>query len=775
MPSLLNLRYSLRSLKNNKFSLFINVFGFAMSLAFVIMIGLYVQKEYSVDGFQKDKERIFRVEKDGSEFRPGHPSHFIDDLRSRFPQIEKGLKMLSSNTIVTIADANRLNVDILFTDKEFFDIFTLDFKEGNAAAALASMTDVVLSESFARTHFGDTPVVGKTIKIGDDTFNVSAVIKDIKNSHLCAVPMIVRSDYAIKKTPFLAHPGNSAWSLYIKIISEVNIDSFEAELSKCAKERFAWRKDPLFEVVNLKPIGDIYLTPHSTRDLAIFRYLRCNDPKFIATMLATAVLILIFACINYLNLSVAQSGFRAKSTAIQRLLGSSERVVFWGFIAESIGVLLISGVIATVMAWLAFPWFGKLMSMQMSFADEFSWLNTLTIAAVVFVMGTVSGWAPAAVISGFKPIEVTRGTFRRKTKTVYSKILITFQYTITIVLLGCAAVIIQQIKFMRNSDLGFDTENLIVCDYNLQGDATPLVNNIKNIPGVVNAVQCAFYPMSNKNNNLTFHDNDDVQHSFSIYNADSTFISILGLKIKSENSRNPNGHWINETTARLLGIDENDVEYTNAEYKFPIRGILYDFHFMDFTTSIGELEIRPLEDWATHLVVKISGANRTETFRRVRETYNDMAGGDLFNGQFMEEQIAYFYKDQHRLSNLLMLLSFVAIVISSMGMLAMSIYFTRQRARDMAVRKVFGATPQGVLRLLMGGFLKLVGVAFVIAVPIIYFLMQDWLSGYVYRIKLTPVPFLIAGGIVLIMAVLTVVGHSMKVALSNPVDSLKAE
>ena len=152
-----------------------------------------------------------------------------------------------------------------------------------------------------------------------------------------------------------------------------------------------------------------------------------------------------------------------------------------------------------------------------------------------------------------------------------------------------------------------------------------------------------------------------------------------------------------------------------------------------------------------------------------------MAGGDLFDGQFMEEQIAYYYKTQDRLSNLLGLLSFIAIVISSMGMLAMSIYFTRQRARDMAVRKVFGATPHGVLGLLMGGFLKLVGVAFVISVPIIYLLMQEWLSGYVYRIRLTPVPFLIAGGIVLVIAVLTVVGHSVKVAVSNPVDSLKAE
>ncbi len=181
MPSLLNLRYSLRSLKQNKFTLFINIFGFSVSLAFVIMIGMYVQKEYSVDGFHKDKERIFRVEKDGNEFRPGHPSHFIDDLRDGFPQIESGLKMRSSQMIVTVPDGTKLNSDILIADKEFFDIFTFEFVEGSPVTALVSMTDVVLSESFARAHFGDRPAVGETIKMADDTFNVSAVVKDIEN------------------------------------------------------------------------------------------------------------------------------------------------------------------------------------------------------------------------------------------------------------------------------------------------------------------------------------------------------------------------------------------------------------------------------------------------------------------------------------------------------------------------------------------------------------------------------------------------------------------
>ena len=250
------------------------------------------------------------------------------------------------------------------------------------------------------------------------------------------------------------------------------------------------------------------------------------------------------------------------------------------------------------------------------------------------------------------------------------------------------------------------------------------------------------------------------------------------MKIKSINTHNPDGYWINETAAKQLGIAEDAVVYNGADgYSFAIRGVLKDFNYTDFTSPIGAVEMRPLPKTVPprDIIIKISGENRAATLSRIRDEYNKMAGGDIFDGQFMTDLIASYYKTQTRLSNLLGLLSFIAIVISSMGMLAMSIYFTRQRARDMAVRKVFGATPHGVLGLLMGGFLKLVGVAFVISVPIIYLLMQEWLSGYVYRIRLTPVPFLIAGGIVLVIAVLTVVGHSVKVAVSNPVDSLKAE
>ncbi len=779
MPSLLNLKYSFRSLKQNKFTLFINIFGFSVSLAFVIMIGLYVQKEYSVDDFHKDKERVFMMEIPSDKLVI-FPDGLMDALLLDFPQIEKGARVLTTPDVISIPDKEKLNMPIMIADKEFFDILSFDFVEGRSFEAL---NDVVVSEKFARTYFGDESAIGKTIFLSEQIpLNISGVVRGFENSHISDdVPVIIDADYLKSLSP--AHKGYRqwTWSFYLKGVPGSDLKGMESEITEYAKEKVPNYSLVTSGNISLRPLKEIYFMSFSSHALSLLTYLRCNDPAFIATMLAIAVLILLFAGINYLNLSVAQSGFRAKSTAIQRLLGSGKRAIFWGFIAESAVVLIISGIIAVVIAWLAFPWFCKLMMMRMSFADELSWLNTLVIAAIVLIMGTVAGWAPATVISGFKPIEVTRGTFRRKTKSVYSKILITFQYAITIILLGCTAVIIQQIRFMQNSDLGFDTKNLIVCSYypnSIGRDAAPLINAFKNIPGVTDAVQCSEYPMKRTPNNSTFEDRDGIAHSHSVFYADSAFLSVLGIKIKSVHSHNPNGYWVNETAAKELGIDNGATEYTNSDnYKFAVKGIVEDFHYVDFTSPIGGIQIRPFPHGypPRDIIVKISGVNRAETFRRVREAYNDMAGGDLFDGQFMEEQIAYYYKTQDRLSNLLGLLSFIAIVISSMGMLAMSIYFTRQRARDMAVRKVFGATPQGVLGLLMGGFLKLVGVAFVIAVPIIYLLMQEWLSGYVYRIRLTPVPFLIAGGIVLVIAVLTVVGHSVKVAVSNPVDSLKAE
>ncbi len=783
MPSLLNLKYSLRSLKQNKFTLFINILGFSVSLAFVIMIGLYVQKEYSVDSFHKDKERIFMLE------APSNldnrllifPYGFMDDLLLNFPQIETGARVMSSPVVVSVPNGDKLNVPVMFADEELFDILSIEFKVGNAATALSATDDVIISESFARTYFGEQSPIGQTVRLDMATLNVSGVIKDIKNSHISDISIICNADYLANSNPSFAGYRQWIWGFYLKGKVGSNLKDIEADVSEYAKDKVPNYSNVVNGNLSFRPLEDLYLAPYSSLMLSVLPYIQSNSPEFIAVMLLVAVIILAFAGINYLNLSVAQSGFRAKSTAIQRLLGSAKREVFWSFIAESIGVLLISGAVATFLAWLAFPWFGSLMSMRMSFADEFSWMNTLMIAVVVLFMGTVAGWVPAAVISGFKPIEVTRGTFRRKTKNVYSKILITLQYAITIILLGCTVIITQQIRFMQSSDKGFNPENLIVCSYHphmISRDATPLINKIKNIPGVVDAMQCAEYPMKRVANNSRFKDKDGVDHTHTLFYVDSSFISVLGMKIKSINTHNPDGYWINETAAKQLGIAEDAVVYNGADgYSFAIRGVLKDFNYTDFTSPIGAVEMRPLPKTVPprDIIIKISGENRAATLSRIRDEYNKMAGGDIFDGQFMTDLIASYYKTQTRLSNLLGLLSFIAIVISSMGMLAMSIYFTRQRARDMAVRKVFGATPQGVLGLLMGGFLKLVGVAFVIAVPIIYLLMQEWLSGYVYRIRLTPVPFLIAGGIVLVIAVLTVVGHSVKVAVSNPVDSLKAE
>jgi len=776
--NLLNLRYSLRSLKNNKFSLFINIFGFAVSLAFVIMIGLYVQKEYSVDGYHADSDRIYMMTLEEDEgpmlsFQHGLTEEFL----SNFPQIESGARLLSEPQMVLVPNGKRLSAIVMTADRELFDILSFDFVEGELFAAA---NDAVVSESFARANFDGQSPLGQTIRIDDKPFNVTGVIKDMENSHISNVGVILNSRSLANDFMYTGYT-QWAWCFYVKLVPDTDVAALEKAFTDYANKipqfvPFDGNKGTL----TLLPIKKIYFTKISASELSYNPHVRTNDPVFIAIMLTVGVIILIFAAINYLNLSVAQSGFRAKSTAIQRLLGSSRQGVFWGFILESVGVLIVSGIVAFVIAWLAFPWFCNLMQVRMSFGGEMSLLAGVVIAAIALLMGTLAGWVPAAVISGFSPIEVTRGTFRRKSKSVYSKILITFQYVITIVLFGCSAVIVQQIDFMEKSDKGVDVENIIVCDYDrsvMSKSAKAFVDAVKAVPGVLEVSMCSGYPMDIDCTSIAFKDDEGTLQSHTVIYADSLFFKVFGIEVRHENAYSSDGYWLNETAAQRLGVDENTVEYTGTRNnKFKVRGIVKDFYFDDFTSAIGSMEIQQLRgDSPRNIAIKVSAADRAETLCQIRDIYNQMAGGEIFNGMFMTDVIASYYKTQHRLSSLLMLLSFVAIVISSMGMLAMSIYFTRQRARDMAVRKVFGATPQGVLGLLMGGFLKLVGVAFVIAVPIIYFLMQDWLSGYVYRIKLTPVPFLIAGGVVLVIAVLTVAGHSLKVAMSNPVDSLKAE
>lgn len=764
-------------LRRNKLYTAVNIFGFALSLMFVVTLALYLSNEISADQQHEHKDRIYRMTYSTDQ---GPRSHLAAPaparLQERFPEIETTVRMID-RTMKIVPENGELFVEQGFlADTTFFDVFTLKFLEGSSENAFKDRQQVVLSHSFARKLFGTAPALGQTLKIDEEPYIVSAVTEDIQNSHLknftVMMPFMNLPKYWYPE--ILNDWGNNSFLWYIKAAPNTNLQARAAEVEEFMSDpegNFWMFREKYARNVYFEPLSESYLSTVPPR-----AFQQSNDRRFLNTLLATTLLILAFAMINYINLSVAQAGFRARESSVRRLLGGTRWQLFSGFITESIIICTFSLLLGIGLGYLFNPLFNKMLNTTIQMQQLFSGTNLLIAAGGILVLGILAGIVPALTVSSYKPIDIVRGEFVRKTKMFYSRVLISFQYCITIVLIGCTIVIVRQVNYMKSSDLGFEKTHLMTF-LNVFGDgAVPsLRDQLEQIPGVEKVSFASFVPPGTGNNN-TFMDDNGVQHSTSNFFGDSLYIDMMGFEIVHRTGvTDRDGVWLNETAWKNFGLSDDDISYTvGGEEWFKLAGRLKDFHFQDLSSPIGEAIVRTnMEGWFRHVLVRVSSGDPFRTLKAIENAVNERASGNVFDGQFMDQRIQHLYEKQDRTSIMLGSLSVLAIVISALGILAMATYFMQQRSKEVAVRKVFGAMTKEVLALLMLNFLKLVAVAFVIAIPIIVYVMRRWLAEYPYRISVTWDIIALAGVIALLIAGLTVLVQSWKAANANPILSIK--
>ncbi len=770
-------------LQRNRLFTAINVFGFAVSLAFVVLIGLYVQQELAVNTRQPNRDRTYRlVGSSRSNFAPFTGA----DLMTRYPEIER-------YTCIVYRDGWELEVEAeasgtsdryrgtgFFTDSSFFRIFSFPFVEGTPDQALQSKNEVVLTESYARQLFGDRPALGRTISSEVfDELVVCGVVRDFgKETHFMNPDFILWID---NLSPYfginvLTNTGWCGSEVYFKAHPGADLPAKTADLDQYLHSNqnyWLFVRDstnhPGFE-----RLEEVYLSQKSTFSDSV----RNNDSRFLMVLGITALVILFFAVINYINLSVAQSGFRAKEAATRRLLGGSRGSLFGGFVLESIIICFVSLVLGILMAMTVEPWFREVMQTDISIKENFTAGNVALALAGVLVIGAVSGLVPASVLTRFQPIDVVRGTFRRQTKMVYSKVLIAFQYCITIVLIGCTVTIGRQMDFMLKSDLGFRHDYRLYCSNVTKNlaEQQAVRSELLAIPGVEQVAFAAGVPPLDCEN-ISFTDEKDKSHAMKVFMGDSVYMEMMGYQILHRTGvEGGQGIWLNETAWRRHEISDDDLRFDKLpSYQGPLLGMIRDFHTSDFSEAIDEVMVCQLNEggfrpW--NMVIRVSPTDPFGTMNRVRDWYNDYKGGQFFDGIFLDDAIQQQYEAQQRMAEMVTSFSLLAVLISALGMLAMSTYFMRQRAQEVAVRKVFGATNREVLVRLMASFLRLVLVAFVVAVPMIWYFMSDWLSGYAYRIPLTWSIFALAGAAAFAVAFLTLLWQSLKATRANPVHAL---
>ena len=765
----------------------INIFGFAVSLMFVLLLGLYVQDELSVDSFHENKERIYRLEADdGAQFAPG----LAPAMAARYPEIEAWTRICTKDryTLDPIAGYTDETVDaeILLTDSSFFSIFSFPFVEGNPATVMHTWDDVVLTESFARRLFGHEPAMGKVISKRGIDYTVSGVVRDFEHTHFRNPDMIVPIDNWLRSSKttrsFLAGQMNTLndnADILIYFQGRRNADLSArldtAELNRCFKQELRLRRfvENISGNPHLNRLENIYLDRQDPGT-------RGNSPIYLLILGTTVLVILLFAVINYINLSVAQSGFRAQEAAMRLLLGSTRGQLFASYVTESLLICSVSFVLALLFASTVEPWFQNVLQTKVSLSEGATAENIAVVLAGVVTIGVASGLAPAYVLTRFKPIDVVRGTFRRKTKMVYSKVLIVFQYCITIALIGCTITVIRQTNFMMETDLGYRHDYLLTCANMTQNAAerAAVRNQLLALPGVEQVAFVAGTPADGGENN-SGTDKEGRHHSYQVFIGDSAYMEMMGFEILHRTGvMSDQGVWLNETAWKMQELPEDATVCWTPQFgtAVPLLGMVRDFHTTDLSKPIGEALICQVSEESfdpRDILIRVSSSDPFGVMDRVRQWYNNYRGGQLFSGSFLDDQIQEQYESQKRTAQILSYLSFLAILISALGMLAMSTYFMRQRAQEVAVRKVFGATDREVLVRLISGFLKLVAAAFVVAVPAIWYLMNGWLNGYAYRIPLSWTIFAAAGAVAFVIAFGTVLWQSLKATRANPVLAVR--
>ena len=767
-------------IKKNKLYGAINLVGLTVSMAFVLLLAVYVQRQLSTDTFQENADRIYVIANEDNVTM----GYWLDKhLKNNFPEIEKGC------CVANIASAAAFNINgervygsTMAADSTFFEMFSYDLVEGNKADWRVSQDRCMVSREFANAHFGDKDPLGQIISFnyeGSFQLTVCGVYEDFGNSILKAPDVLIRGDIMPKinssHDEYMSNAGGGI--CFVMAYPGADLQARHSDILDWCEENF-WVYKSQYDKVRIIPLRDMYFLNEGIRygsDTIQF-----GNRSFVNLLLAMCILLLAFAVLNYINMTTALTGFRAKEMATRRLVGADKRSIFFKVISESTLICGISMLLAILLAEALAPTASRILEYQVSVFKAVTPVNILLVLGFILVLGILAGIVPALLIQKAQPIEIVRGTLRLKTKTVYSKVIIVVQNVVAVVMLVSAPTIGLQIRHMVSADLGYNTKDILVVDnaFGQTGQIRPLLDKWREEPCVEEVGQGDGIPLGGTNN-WTMEMPDGHWVSFQQIQGDDKYFDILGLKVKQDNHQ-PNKWWLNEYAFKQIGIEETATEFQTAQNGTrSIGGIYYDFKIRPLEQDQSAAMIynrgeNPDDDYPWILLVKTTG-DQAAAKKQVEAIAAEVFPGRLFEAQYIEEMIEDGFADESRVLNLVLIFTLLSILVSALGLFAMSSYYMQQEIRSVSVKKVFGADYSGVLKELVLSFMKMVGIAFVIGVPIAWFIMSRWLSGYGHRINLYWWIFLAAGAVVALIAIASVLYQSIKTARTNPAEALKKE
>jgi putative ABC transport system permease protein len=794
------LKVAIRNLLKYRGYTFINILGLAVGIAASVLIFLYVTHEMSYDTFHEKADRAYRITADWSNqgdsriHQLGTPFILAQTIRDKYPQVE-AITQLSGplgDVIIRYRDTAFKETDVFAAESSFFDVFSFPLLEGNPETSLNDPNMIVITRSLAQKYFGGEDPMGKTIEMQalgqKEFFKVTGVMEDIpQNSHF-RFDMLI-SMKTIYPEPNLGWTWNN-YATYVALQEGVTQGLMEEKLVEIDKVHCEGGREHIPWIWTLEPITRIHL--HS--DLVTG-----NQPNgsmaYVRLFTGVAVLILLIAGINFVNLATARSARRAKEVGLRKVVGSQRKQLIQQFLGESVLLSLIALVFAVILIQVALPFYRNLTGKSMAlpyFGNPFVIPGLLGLALGV---GILAGLYPAFFLSSFQLAHVLKGSplaGRGRGALFLRNGLVVFQFAMSVLLIVGSLVIFQQLKYIKNQRLGFDKEHVVVIHNadTLGGQLEAYMERLKQESDVLGVTAVRSVPGRGTPNWGIGVEGVERERplNMNFMTCDQDFADVLNIKMlegrfmSRDFPSDVDAVVINKKAAEYFGI-ENPVGkklriwWTRKD--LTIIGIIDNFHFESLhrdVRSMGYLLPEAIDSARKpFLLVKISSRVTSDTISNLRKTWEFMSGGLPFEFTFLDDKVNILYENDNRAGRIVTLFSCLAIFVSCLGLFGLAAFVAEQRTKEIGVRKVLGAPLSNIMWLLTGQFVKWVVIANLIAWPVGYWLMNRWLEGFAFRASLSVWIFLVSGMAALTIAALTVSSQVIKAALANPAKSLKYE
>jgi len=799
-----------RNLVKYKFISFINLFGLTVGLTCCLLILSYILNELSYDRYNKNADNIYRVTRSFNN-QEGVVSLTLSTvsppfgyyLPTDFPEIRKMTRLLD-NGITPLRYKDKLfnEKDVFFADENLFDVFTLKVLKGNPQTALRDPFSIMLTEETAKKYFGDEDPMDKTIRYNNQLeLRVTGIYKAFPaNTHLHPGMLVsfntLRDSTIYGEKNLRTNWGNNSFFTYLLLPPNYNPKNMVARFpdfvdKRMAGQEYIGKQASKFTKLDLQKLTDIHLYSHTDYEAE-----PNGDMSRVYIFSAIALFILLIASINYMNLSTARSVLRAREIGIRKVIGADKKGLILQFISESVLITWVSILLAAVLLYFAMGWLNKVSGLSLTLSILMKWQIIIPLLLSPFVIGIISGIYPAVFMSSFQPVKTLKGLYKTGSSSMsFRKALVVTQFAISIILIITTAIVFQQLNYLQRKSLGFNRDHIVVIPYNsaLNERYESFRDELLSSPDMKDISRTSRIPTGRLLDNMgaSVLSGDSLVPTttdIKFVSVDYDFIPTYEIKMAAGRNFSRDfgtdtaGFIINETTVKALGWKSSESaigkDFKYGSVRGHIIGVIKDFHFESMHQTIAPIilvMLPPSNPYFNNLSVKFSGASASRSLAKLENTWKKYLPEVPYEYTFLDENFDKLYEAEQRQGNIFTAFACIAIFIACLGLFGLSAFTISQRIKEIGVRKVLGADTSGIVALLSKDFLKLVLVAALIAFPIAWFAMHNWLKDFAYRVSISAWIFIAAGLAALAIALITVSFQAIKAALSNPVKALRSE